>query len=314
MPLIDVYEKHQTEKKSKLSDTLSHNHTSQINTNESVRKDQTTTTTHTSVLFDQSFLPQIKGLELLKDGTYTIDLEKTISDMLVVIKNMESQLERVLDVNVQYEKELDFSKQLISKLKSEKASLLDTMALMEKQMPTKRELQIEIDHMIEEKSSAHNRIRDMMKSREQMSEEITKLNDYIRTFDEEKMDARMEIGYLEVQIKALHAKNRKYAHEINILKGERVSFLEKIKSLYTELQYAYSQQFKKDLENSEKPKKPTHIFKDASTIQPIKEESNIQMHAKPETNSGKDSNPMTKTESEVRIRKTFSSNSINNNP
>jgi hypothetical protein len=44
-----------------------------------------------SVLFNiliclELVMPQISGLEALKEGTFSVDLETTISDMLLVIK------------------------------------------------------------------------------------------------------------------------------------------------------------------------------------------------------------------------------------
>jgi len=248
MPLIDILESQELDKekktKSQAIDKTHHQHKSST-TADSINEIQTNS------FVDQMIMPQLKGLELLQDGTYTIDLEKTISDMLVVIKNMEAQLERVLEVNAQYEKEIDFSKKLIARLKSEKSKLTEKIDTMEQQIPTKRELQIEIEHIVDEKNHAHNKIQTVMETNESLIKEIQRLKDHVQTFEEERMDARMEIGYLDVQIKALQAKNRKYAHDINILKGERISFLEKIKSLHNELQLSYAAQFKTALDHSE---------------------------------------------------------------
>ncbi|MBW2104733.1 MAG: hypothetical protein JRI26_01600, partial [Deltaproteobacteria bacterium] len=79
----------------------------------------------------EAIMPKIKGLEILKEGTYAVDLEKTISDMLAVIEKMEAQLESVLKLNANLEKDLETSKEMIIDLKAEKSHLEDTLARME---------------------------------------------------------------------------------------------------------------------------------------------------------------------------------------
>jgi len=189
-------------------------------------------------------MPQISGLEALKEGTFTVDLEKTISDMLLVIKNMEAQLENVLSINASLEKEVNVSKDMILQLKNEKSQLQSTIQQLESQMPSKREMQIQIDHISEEKNQAIRQNRDLQIDNQQMKKDIQKLNDAVNTFEEEKIDARMEIDYLEVQLKSQQITERKYHEKINALRGEKIALTDKLKSLQDELKQAYSDQFK----------------------------------------------------------------------
>jgi len=193
---------------------------------------------------EELVIPHVSGLETLKEGTFTVDLEKTISDMLLVIKNMEAQLENVLSINASLEKEVDVSKDMIMQLKHEKEKLQATIEQMESQMLSKREMQVLIDHMEEEKNKAHSKIRDLESDNDQMKKENQKLNDMVNSFEEEKLDARMEIDYLEVQLKSNQSRERKYEEKINALRGEKIALAEKMKSLQDELKQLYSDQFK----------------------------------------------------------------------
>jgi hypothetical protein len=65
----------------------------------------------------EAIMPKMKGLDILKEGIYTVDLEKTINDMFLVIKNMESQLEKALTINTLLEKDLSEAKEVIAELK-----------------------------------------------------------------------------------------------------------------------------------------------------------------------------------------------------
>ncbi|KPA12868.1 magnetosome protein Mad24-2 [Candidatus Magnetomorum sp. HK-1] len=189
-------------------------------------------------------LPQTPQLAILKDSKFTVDLEKTISDMLLVIKNMEAQLERVLNLNSSYERELDTSKEVVSKLKAEKAELQDIIRSIEDQIPSKREMQIEIEHVSEEKNDILRKNKDLSSSQESMQKEIDHLTDLVNSFEEEKIDARMEIDYLEVQLKAQQANDSKFKRIIHRLKGEKIALMDKLKTLQDELKQAYDDKFK----------------------------------------------------------------------
>jgi len=182
----------------------------------------------------EAIMPEIKGLEILKEGTYAVDLEKTISDMIAVIEKVEAQLESVLKLNANLEKDLETSKEMIIDLKAEKSHLEDTVARMEEEIPSKRELQIEIDHLIEERNDAQRSIREMKLKIEKMQKEAVQYQNQITSLREDKKDAIVETEYLESKLNAVLEKNRNYENEINVLRGEKLTHMEKIKSLEQE--------------------------------------------------------------------------------
>ena len=182
----------------------------------------------------EAIMPEIKGLEILKEGTYAVDLEKTISDMIAVIEKMEVQLESVLKLNANLEKDLETSKEMIFDLKAEKSHLEDTVTRMEEEIPSKRELQIEIDHLIEERNDAQRSIREMKLKIEKMQKEAVQYQNQITSLREDKKDAIVETEYLESKLNAVLEKNRNYENEINVLRGEKLTHMEKIKSLEQE--------------------------------------------------------------------------------
>jgi len=182
----------------------------------------------------EAIMPEIKGLEILKEGTYAVDLEKTISDMLAVIEKMEAQLESVLKLNANLEKDLETSKEMIIDLKAEKSHLEDTVAHMEEEIPSKRELQMEIDHLIEERNDAQRSIREMKLKIEKIQKEAVQYQNQITSLREDKKDAIVETDYLESKLNAVLEKNKDYENEINVLRGEKLTHMEKIKSLEQE--------------------------------------------------------------------------------
>ncbi|MBW1613525.1 MAG: hypothetical protein JRJ57_06010 [Deltaproteobacteria bacterium] len=167
----------------------------------------------------EAIMPKIKGLEILKEGTYAVDLEKTISDMLAVIEKMEAQLESVLKLNANLEKDLETSKEMIIDLKAEKSHLEDTLARMEE---------------IEERNDAQRIIREMRLTIEKMQKEAVQYQNQITSLKEDKKDAIVEADYLESKLNAVLEKNRNYENEINVLRGEKLTHMEKIKSLEQE--------------------------------------------------------------------------------
>jgi chromosome segregation ATPase len=215
-------------------------HTGLFNVDEQIKegsKEDTSIMPESDVIEEtgEAIMPEIKGLEILKEGTYAVDLEKTISDMLAVIKKMEAQLESVLKLNANLEKDLETSKEMIIDLKAEKSHLEDTIARMEEEIPSKRELQIEIDHLIQERNDAQGSIREMRLKIEKIQKEAAQYQKQITSLKEDKKDAIVETDYLESKLNAVLEKNRNYENEINVLRGEKLTYLEKIKFLEQEL-------------------------------------------------------------------------------
>ncbi|MBW1675563.1 MAG: hypothetical protein JRF30_03330 [Deltaproteobacteria bacterium] len=197
-----------------------------------------------SGMMEEAIMPEIRGLEILKEGTYAVDVEKTITQMYGVIKNMEAQLQKVLAINAELEKDLDASKDMIAELKLSRSQLENTIARMEEKMPSKRELQIEIDHLIEERNAAQTDIRDMKLRLERMEEIAVRYQDRITGLEEEKRDAVAEINFLESQVNSVAERTGRYENEINVLRGEKLAHIEKIKSLNEELNETLGEKYR----------------------------------------------------------------------
>ncbi|HIJ58050.1 MAG TPA: hypothetical protein HPP41_00075 [Deltaproteobacteria bacterium] len=186
----------------------------------------------------EPIMPKIKGLEILKEDVYGVDMEKTVNDMFMVIKNMEAQLEKVLAVNSLLEKDLNEAKEMMADLKEAKSQLEATIALMEEEIPSKRELQIEIDQLIEERNSAQTGIHEMNSKIEKLQEAIVEYQKGTGDLEEEKRDVITEINFLESRLNVAAEKIATCENEINVLKGERLAHVEKIKALEEDLNEA----------------------------------------------------------------------------
>lgn len=192
----------------------------------------------------EAVMPRIKGLEILKEGVYAIDLEKTINDMFMVMKSMETQLERVLTINSHLEKDRNEAKEMIVELKESKSQLEDKIARMEAELPSKRELQMEIEQLIEERNNMQPRIREQESRVKKMQETMIQHQSQIGNLEEEKRDAIAEIDFLESRLNADAEKIRLNNSEINELKGEKLAHVEKIKTLEEGLNAALDDKYR----------------------------------------------------------------------
>ena len=207
-----------------------------------------------------AFMPQIKGLEVLKEGVYAVDMEKTINDMFTVVKAMETQLEKLLSINSQLEKDRNDAKEIVETLKQEKSQLEAKIARMESEMPSQRELQIGIDQMEEERNSVQANIRDQKAKIEKIQKTMIEYQRRIGNLEEEKGDALAEINFLETRLKSASENNKLCNDEINQLKGEKLANTEKIKTLEEELKAALDDRFKllSELKKSKKAVAEAH--------------------------------------------------------
>ena len=202
----------------------------------------------------EAVMPKIKGLEILKEGVYAIDLEKTINDMFMVMKNMEAQLERVLTINSQLENDRNEAKEIIVELKESKSQLDHKIARMEVELPSKRELQMEIEQLMEERNSVQPRIRDQELKVKKLQEAVIQHQRRIGDLEEEKRDAIAEIEFLEPRLNAAAEKIKSNNKEINELRGEKLAHVEKIKTLEEGLNAALDDKYRfiKELNMSQK--------------------------------------------------------------
>ncbi|MBF0397860.1 MAG: hypothetical protein HQK78_13860 [Desulfobacterales bacterium] len=205
-------------------------------------------------------IPKIKEVELLKQGVYSVDLEKTINDMFMVIKNMESQLESVLKINVVLDKDLKDAKNIISELKNEKLKLEEVIRQMEEELPSKRALQIEMDHLIDERNNSQIIIRELKDKISKTQKAFSHNKERSKDLEEQKSDFISEINFLESRLNSSLERIGQYESEINTLKGEKIVNIEKIKTLENDLKESLSEKFSlmKELKNSRGALKELH--------------------------------------------------------
>jgi chromosome segregation ATPase len=208
----------------------------------------------------QTIMPKIKELETLKEGVYSVDLEKTINDMFMVMKNMEVQLERVLRINSLLEKDLNEAKEMIADLKEAKSQLEQTISRMEMEVPSKRELQIEIDQLIEERNNVQTSIHGMGSKIEKLQGAVIDYQKRSGDLEEEKRDLMSEINFLGSRLNTATEKFAECKNEINALKGEKLAYVEKSKVLEEELNEALDDKYKlmSELKSSKKAMAELH--------------------------------------------------------
>lgn len=197
-------------------------------------KDKAARAEFTELPSQQIEFPNIKEIELLKEGVYAVDLEKTINDMLMVIKNMESQLNSVLNINATLERDLKDSKEIVAGLKKERGELESRLLKLEEEIPSKRELQIEIDYQIEERNKAELLIRELRAQLDNVSEKQVQNLRRRSSLEDQKQDYIIEINYLESQLHTATETLRHYEKEINLLNGEKLALTEKMKNIQQE--------------------------------------------------------------------------------
>ena len=188
-------------------------------------------------------IPKLKELELLKDGVYSVDLEKTINDMYRVIKNMEAQVESVLKINVVLEKDLKDAKAVISALSQSKSEMEDQIARMQEEVPSSRELQIEIDHLIEERNAAQASIRELTFKMDNMKRTSFQSMQKSSSLEEQKRDFITEINFLESRLHSAMQKISENENRISQINGEKIVQEEKIQTLQQEINDALDEKF-----------------------------------------------------------------------
>ncbi|ETR70753.1 MAG: hypothetical protein OMM_03009 [Candidatus Magnetoglobus multicellularis str. Araruama] len=199
-------------------------------------------------------LPQIKGLEELKEGIYAVDLDSTIDNMYNVITNMETQLKNVLKINAKLEKELARSKVRIEHLKDQETFLNEKIEQLENEMPSKRELTIELEHLVSERNDDQVTIRAMNKRIAQMNEDIQKYKDRLDLASEEKNDLIADVEFMDATIgdsvKTIHD----YQLNIKYLKGQAIANANTIKELESQLSQSASEKIQLQQKLSESRK------------------------------------------------------------
>ncbi|MBF0541101.1 MAG: hypothetical protein HQK91_06590 [Nitrospirae bacterium] len=189
-------------------------------------------------------LPEIKGLELLMEGIYTVDVERTISDMTEIIKNTESQLDKVLTINSHLGKDLKVSKEMIAYLKGENKRLADKIEQMEDDIPHKRELQAVIDQLVDERNKSHNIINDFRHKAELAQVREGEGQKRIYDLIEETKDNKAEIGYLENKLNGTIEQLGSVKKKASILYSENIAYKDKINRLEAQLKESLDERYK----------------------------------------------------------------------
>lgn len=201
-----------------------------------------------------SIMRKIRGLGVLKEGVYSIDLEKTIEDMFAVMKGMEAQLDKVLTINSHLEKDRNEAKELVVDLRKTKSQLEHKIARMEEELPSKRESQMQIEQMTEERNDAQTLISDQKARINKLQRAVLQHQKKIGNLEEERRDAIMEIDFLESKLnKAAETikLNNSATHE---LKGEKLALAEKAATLEEQLNEAMDDKYRlmSELKRSQK--------------------------------------------------------------
>ena len=189
-------------------------------------------------------VPKIKGLDILKESVFKVDLEKTVSEMLMVIKNMENHLERVLKINSHLQKELNDAKEIVVELKGEKSGFEKKIDQIEKKLPSKRDLEMENEQLIEEHNNFQKNNRDQRDKIQKMQDGLIDYQRRLSKLEVEKGDLIEEIDFIETRLKTATVKIKSNKTELNELTGEIIAKNEKIRILEAELKDALDDKFK----------------------------------------------------------------------
>ncbi|KJR42126.1 magnetosome protein Mad25 [Candidatus Magnetoovum chiemensis] len=180
------------------------------------------------------YMPVIRGLEILKRNESAADVEKTITDMYEIAHNMENQLHRVISINKLLEMDLKEAKAMIEDLKKENYDMQTKLKQIDDDNPSKKELQTELEHLIEERNLAQIEIHTMKNKVEDLQSQQSA---YVRIKELEQNQYSMieDINFLERKLEQTLKNIKAIEKENTVLKGENQTQIEKITSLEKEL-------------------------------------------------------------------------------
>ena len=190
-----------------------------------------------------SLLAEIKGLGTLKDGAYSVDFENTVESMAQIINNMEAQLDQVLSLNSVLKNDLNSCKEIIVESKVERARLESKVNQLRAEMPSKHELQMEIDQLIDDRSNVQNRIHDLNARCNKLTDNLNELNKQISRVEAQNEEAMAEINYLKSSQNVARDQNNSLQERINLLKQEKISYQTKVIALQEECQRAMEEKY-----------------------------------------------------------------------
>ncbi|BAH77578.1 hypothetical protein [Solidesulfovibrio magneticus] len=185
-----------------------------------------------------------KETTAILNGGAGIDLGKTVEDMLGIIKSMEGQLSHVLDINSLLERDLDNAKDRIVSLRGERDKLQAAVARLEDEMPLRRELQMGIDQLLEERNEAELRLRGMKRSQEQSAAVLAELRGRVAELEGERKELIDEIQFLETRLGTILEKNKVLEERAAGLEQAAAEGKARVKDLECDLQLALEEKFK----------------------------------------------------------------------
>ncbi|GFK92313.1 manetosome protein Mad25 [Fundidesulfovibrio magnetotacticus] len=187
---------------------------------------------------------------LQRDGA-SVDFENVIAEMLGAIQDMETQLSSVLEINTLLETDLNQAKERIRELRQEREKLLSTIARLEEEMPSKRELQMVIDQLIEERSDAEITIRDLRRRDEQVGAVLKGLQDAQRALEDSRAQLQSELAAVEVRLEAALKDCGKLETRNRALEEKNAANAAAIKELEADLRMALDERFRLSIELDE---------------------------------------------------------------
>ena len=190
-----------------------------------------------------SLLAEIRGVGSLKDGAYSVDFENTVESMAHIISNMESQLDQILSLNTELKNDLNSCKEIIVENKLEKVKLEGKINQLQADMPSKRELQMEIDQLVDDRSNAQNRIHELNAHCNKLADSINTLRKQVSQLEVKNEGLVSEINYLESCQNVAREQNNALQERINQLKQEKIGYQTKIISLQEECQRAMEEKY-----------------------------------------------------------------------
>ncbi|CAM2057486.1 hypothetical protein DSUL_150110 [Desulfovibrionales bacterium] len=189
-------------------------------------------------------LPGLQETQRLRECAAEIDFEQTIVDMFEVIQSMESQLSHVLNVNTLMERELVGAKERISNLKQQRDQLQEELGRMKEEMPSKRELQMVVDQLLEERNDAEQQLRNFKRLTKQTTKTLQQKEERITELASERKDFIAEIHFLETRLTTALDKDRQIGERLIVLEGQTMTDRERIQELERDLQLAIEEKFK----------------------------------------------------------------------
>ncbi len=173
--------------------------------------------------------------EFLRERIGNLTIEGTVHEMYITIKNMETQLKKVLNINSSLENDLKVTKETLIKVNKDNEALKSKIKGMEEEGPMRLELDRELKQLIAEHNKKEEDIQDIKRKKDETIVKMNSLNQNIVRLEEEKDDILKEISYLQSKVDDLVIKIKEYEEHINSLKGENLYFKEKIKKQEEEI-------------------------------------------------------------------------------